>query len=128
MNIGVLRLNFVEFEHFLESYCPDILALRWIFPWIILSWHSCSMWDKFGSLNWFWQFFCEGSPSLYLKGFCYSYASSWSLGEGRTSFCTGHVSIKLCRFLLMFSTGFTSFCVLLLFPISITFPVIMHNF
>ena len=30
-------------------------------------------------------------------------------------------SRKLCRFLLMFSTGFTSLSVLLLFPLSITF-------
>ena len=32
----------------------------WIFPWIKLSWHSCSMWDKLGWLNWFWQFLCDG--------------------------------------------------------------------
>ena len=31
-----------------------------IFPWIKLSWHSCSMWDKLGWLNWFWQFLCDG--------------------------------------------------------------------
>ena len=28
----------------------------WIFPWIKLSWHSCSMWDKLGWFNWFCQF------------------------------------------------------------------------
>ena len=32
----------------------------------------------------------------------------------------GIISRKLCRFLLMFSTGFTSLSVLLLFPLSIT--------
>ena len=35
---------------------------------------------------------------------------------------------KLCRFLLMFSTGFTSLSVLLLFPLSITFFVFVHGF
>ena len=33
----------------------------------------------------------------------------------QTSFCTGLISRKLCRFLLMFSTGFTSLGVLLFF-------------
>ena len=31
----------------------------WIFPSIKLSWHSSSVWNKPGSLNWFWQFLCE---------------------------------------------------------------------
>ena len=35
-----------------------------IFPWIKLSWHSCSMWDKLGWLNWIWQFHCEGLSPL----------------------------------------------------------------
>ena len=43
-----------------------------------------------------------------------------------TSFCTGLVYRKLCRSLLMFSTGFTSLSVLLLFPLSITF-VFAHD-
>ena len=33
-----------------------------------------------------------------------------SLCEGRTSFCTGLISRKLCGFVFMFSTGFTSLC------------------
>ena len=33
----------------------------------------------------------------------------WSLCEGRTSFCLWLISRKLCRFLVIFSTGFTSF-------------------
>ena len=49
------------------------------------------------------------------KGFYYSYAWSRSLCERRTSFCTGLISRKLCRFLLMYSTGFISLSVLLLF-------------
>ena len=39
----------------------------WIFPWIKLSWHSCSVWDKHGWLSWFWQFLCEGLSSFNLK-------------------------------------------------------------
>ena len=31
---------------------------------IKLSWHSCSMWDKLGWINWFWQFLCEGLSSF----------------------------------------------------------------
>ena len=46
----------------------------------------------------------------------------------RTSFCTEHISRKLGRFLFMFSTGFTSLSVLVLFPLSITFFSFVHAF
>ena len=36
------------------------------------------------------------------KGFCYSYACSFSVFEGRTSLCSGFISRKLWGFLLMF--------------------------
>ena len=39
----------------------------WIFHWIKLSWHSCSVWDKPGWLNWFWQFLCERVSFLIWK-------------------------------------------------------------
>ena len=39
----------------------------------------------------------------------------------------GLPSRKLCRFLLMFLTGFTSLSVLLLFLLSITFFVFVHS-
>ena len=71
----------------------------WIFPWIKLSWYSCSMWDKLGWLNWLWQFLCEGLPSFNPKRFCYPYAWSCSLCEKRNSFCMGLISRKLCGFL-----------------------------
>ena len=35
-----------------------------IFPWIKLSWHSCSLWDTRSWINWFWQFLCEGLSSF----------------------------------------------------------------
>ena len=53
----------------------------WIFPWIRLSWHSCSMWDNLEWLNWFWQFLFEGLSSFNLKRFNYSYVWSYSLKE-----------------------------------------------
>ena len=49
------------------------------------------------------------------------------LKEGLT-FGSGHISRKLCQFLLMFWTGFTSLTVLLLFPLLITFFVVIHGF
>ena len=53
---------------------------------------------------------------------------SCSLCERRTSFCTGIISGKLCRFLFLFSTGFTSLSVLLLFLLLITFFSFVHSF
>ena len=50
------------------------------------------------------------------------------LCERRTSFYTGLISRKLCRFSLMFSTGSISLIVLLLFPLSITFFIFVHGF
>ena len=100
----------------------------WIFPWIKLSWHSCSVWDTPAWLKWFLQFLCGRLSSFNLKGFWYSYAWSSSLCERRTSFCTGLISTKLCRFLFMFSTSFTSLSVLLLFPPSTTFFSFVHGF
>ena len=79
-NIWGLRSNFVDCESFF---------------WNILSWHSCSVWEKPGGLNWFWQFLCESLSSFNLKGFWYSYARSGSLCERRTSFCSGLISRKL---------------------------------
>ena len=59
---------------------------------------------------------CEGLSSFNPKGFCYAYAWSCSLCERRPSFCTGLISsLKICGFLLMFSTGFTLFSVLFFF-------------
>ena len=39
----------------------------WIFPWVKPSWHSCSMWDKLGWLNWFWKFSVRGYVLLTRK-------------------------------------------------------------
>ena len=101
--------NFVECESFLESNSPDILALC-----------EANLDDSIDSGN--------VSVKGYLKGFYCSYAWSCSLCEGRNSICTGLISRKLSRFLLMFLTGFTTLSVLLLFPLLITFFVFMHGF
>ena len=93
----------------------------WIFPWIKLFLHSCSMWHTLEWLNRFWHFLCKRLSSFNQKGFCNSYSCSCSLCEGRTSFRTELIYIKPCRFLFMFSTGFTSFSILLLFSLSVTF-------
>ena len=70
---------------------------------------------------------CETNDSN-LKGFCYSDAWSCSLCKGRTSFYMELICRKVCRYLLTFSTGFTSFSVLFLFPLLITFFVFIHIF
>ena len=100
-NIQGLCLN-VNCEFFVESNSPEILALC-----------ETNLDDSNDSGN----FSLRG----YLPVIC-------SLCEGRASFCMGRISRKLCRFLLMFSTCFTSLSALLLFPLSITVFVVMHGF
>ena len=112
-NIRGLRSNFVDCESFLESNSSDILAL-------------CET-NLDNSVR-FWQFLCEMLSSFNPKRFYYSYAWSRCLCEGRTSFCTGLISKKFGRFLLMFLTGVTSLSVLLLFPLSITFFAFVEGF
>ena len=75
-----------------------------------------------------WQFLREGLFSFNPKEFCYSYAWSCSLYKGRTSVFTGFISRKLCGFLFKFSIDFTSFSVLLLFPLWTFFFIFMHDF
>ena len=96
-------------ESFLESNSPDILAL------CEANLHG------FDSGN--FSVISSSNP----KGFYYSFAWSCSLCERRTSFCTGLISRKLYRFLLMSSTSFTSLSVLLLFHLSITIFGFIHG-
>ena len=132
-SVHIYKIDNFESQNSLKLCFTSIWGLRlnivdWIFPGIKLSWHSYSMWDKLGWLNWFWHFLCEGLSSRNPKGLYYSYAWSCSLCEGRTSFSTGVIFGKLCRFLLMFSTGFTPLSVLFLFPLLITFFVFVYRF
>ena len=114
-----------ESHNSLKLNFTNIWGLHWKFvglPWIKHSWHLFSVWHKLGWLNWFWQFLCKRLSSFNLKWFYCTYTWSCSLCEGRTVFCTGLIPRKLCRFLFMFLTGFTSLSsVLLFFCISITF-------
>ena len=66
----------------LESNSPEILTLC-----------ETNLDDSIDSENFSLKF------SFNLKGFCYSYAWSCSLCEGRTSFCTGRIPRKLYEFL-----------------------------
>ena len=63
-----------------------------------------------------------------MKRFYYSYAWFCNLCERRSSFCTGLISRKLYEFLLTFSTSSTSLSVLLPFPLSIIFFIVMPFF
>ena len=96
----------------------------WIFLWIKLSWHSCSIWDKHGWLNWLWQFLCERLSYFNPKGFYHSLAWSCSLSEGRLHMTKlgNSADSYLCVWLGLLHW------VLLLFPLSITFFVFMCGF
>ena len=111
-NVCGLRPNFVECEPFLESNSPDILALC-----------ETNLDDSIDSGN----FSVPGYLPLIRKDSS-THAWSCSLCEGRTSFCTGLISRKIYGFLLMFSTGFTTLSILLLFPLTIAFSNFMHSF
>ena len=109
-NIQGLHSNSVDCESFLESSSPDILALC-----------ETNLDDSIDSGN----FSVTGYLPLIRKD---SSTHMHGLAVYVSSFCSGFISRKLCRFLLMFSTCFTSFNVLLLFPLLITFLVIMDGF
>ena len=65
----VPKNSYLSLEEAFKNILLIELCWLWVFPWIKLSWHSCSMWDKPGWLNWFWQFLCERLSSFNLKGF-----------------------------------------------------------
>ena len=111
-NIRGLRSNFVECESFLDLSPPDILAL-----------FETNSDESVDSGN----FSVRGYLPIIRKN-CYSNAWSCSLCYIRTSLCTELIFTKLSGLLPMFSTDFTSFSFLLLFPLSITFFVFMHGF
>ena len=94
-----LNLSFMSMWGLCLDFVDSWILLVLYFPWIELPWYFCSMWDKLGWLNWFWQFLCERLSSFNPKGFQYSYAWSQTLYERRTSFCMRFISRKLCRYL-----------------------------
>ena len=105
-NIRGLCSNFVDCESFLESNSPEILALC-----------ETNLDDLIDSGN----FSVRGYLPLIRKD------SSTHMHGLAVYVKEGLISRKLCRFLLMFLTGFTSLSVLLLFPLLITFSFV-HSF
>ena len=111
-NIRGLRSNFVDCESFLESNPPEILALC-----------ETNLDDSNDSGNFPGRGYL---PLIRKDSSTHMHGLAVYVKEG-LPFCTGLISRKLCRFLLMFSTCFTSLSVLLLFPLLITF-LVMHGF
>ena len=104
-NIWGLPSNFVDCKSFLESNSPDIIAHC-----------ETNLDDSIDS--------GDLSVKVYFlliqKDSTNPYAWFCCLCEGSTSFHAGIISGKLCRFLLLLSTGFTSLSVLPLFYLLIT--------
>ena len=112
-NIQGLCSNFVDCESFLESNSPDILALC-----------ETNLDDSINSGN----FSVRGYLPLIRKdSSTHMHGLTVYVKEG-LPFGMGSISRKPCRFLFMFSTGFTSPHVLLLFPLLITFFSVVHGF
>ena len=111
-NIRGFRSNFVGCESFLQSNYPDILTLC-----------KTNLDDAIHSGN----FSVRGYITLIRKdSVTHVHGLAVYVKTGLTY--TGLLSRKHCGFFFMFSTGFTSFSVLLLFPLSITFFDFMHGF
>ena len=112
INIRGLRSNFVDCESFLESKSPDILALC-----------ETNLDDSIDSGN----FSMRGYLPLIRKDTStHMHVLAVYVKEGLPF--PRDLSLETLQILLMFSTCFTSLSVLLLFPLSITFFVIMHGF
>ena len=93
-------------------------------------WGLCSkfsVWEKLGWLNWSVNFSIRGYLPLIWKdsGTCIHDLEVYVIKD---FLLHETISRKLCRFLFIFSTGFTSLSVLLLSPLSITFFVFVHSF
>ena len=103
-NIRGLCSNFVDCESFLESNSPDIIALC-----------ETNLDESIDSGN----FSVTGYlPLIRNDSSTHMHGLAVYVKEGLL--LHGTISRKLCRFLLMFSTCFTSLSVLFLFPLSIS--------
>ena len=103
--------NFVDCEFFLESNSAYIIALC-----------GTNLGDSIDS----GIFSVRGQSHLPLIGKDSAIDMHGLTVYVMTSFCTGPISRKLYQFLCMFSTGFISLSILLLFSVSITFSVKFH--
>ena len=113
MNMQGLHSNFVERHSFLESNSPDILALC-----------ETNLDDSIGSGN----FSVRGYLPLVRKDSITHMHGLAVYVEEKLLLAQNFFSRKVCKFLLMFPTGFASLSVFLLFPLSITWFVFMHSF
>ena len=112
-NIWALCFNFVEFESSLESNSPEILAL--CETNLNNSTDSCNFWVK-------------GYLPLIQKDFITHMHGLAVYVKERLPFAWGLSLENSSDSYLTFSTGFTPLSVLLLFPLSVTFFVVMNNF
>ena len=113
-NIWGLCSNFVDCESFLESNSADSPTL---FETNLDDSIDCG------------SFSVRGLSSFNPKGFYYSYAWSCCWCEVSTSFWTGRISRKLCRWpLFKLLASFTTLSVFLLLPVLITFFIFLHSF
>ena len=113
MNIWGRPSNFIVSESFLEWKSPDILVLCKI-----------NLDDTIDSGN----FYVRPYLSLIQKDSgTHMHGLKVNVKEG-LPFRTELISRKLCRFLLMFLTCFTSLSVLLLFPLMIIFFLFVNTF
>ena len=110
-NIQGLHSNFVDCESFLESSCPDILALC-----------ETKLDDSIDSGN----FSVRGYLPLIGKDSSSHMHSLTVYAKVGLPFAR-KLFLENCRFLLIFSTGFISHSVVLL-PLLITFFVFVHGF
>ena len=108
MNIQGFCSSLLECESFLKSNSTNILALC-----------QANLDDSIDYDN----FSVSGYLTLIRKDSVTHMHGIW-----KDVFCTGLISRKLRRFLLMFSTGFTSLSVLLLFPLLSTFFLFIYDF
>ena len=112
-NIRGLRSNFVDCESFLESNSPDILALC-----------ETNLDDSVDSGNFSVKSYL---PLIQEDSSTHMHGLAVYLKEGLPF--AWDVSLEnSADSLIMLLIGFTSLIVLLLFPLSITFFVFVHNF
>ena len=123
MNIWGVCSNFVEYESFLESNSRDILGLC-----------ETNLDDSIDSGNFSGRGYL---PLIQKDSITHMYGLAVYVKEGlsfaqdlslENSFAQDLSLENSFFFYFMFSTSFTSLVVLLLFPLSITFFIILHSF
>ena len=112
-NTQDLHSNFVDCKSFLDSNSPEILAQC-----------ETNLDDSMDSSNFPVRVYL---PLIRKDSSTHTHSLAVSVKEGLL-FAQDLSLEKLCRFLPIFLTGFTSVSALLLFPLSINFFVLVHGF